>query len=65
MSTHRALVIGAGSGVGQATAGALTEAGVAVVAAGRERDASDPEQVAALLADRGADLGVVFGAVER
>jgi len=42
MSIQRALVIGAGSGVGQATAGALADAGVHVLAAGRERDATDP-----------------------
>jgi NAD(P)-dependent dehydrogenase (short-subunit alcohol dehydrogenase family) len=55
----RALVIGAGSGVGQATAGALTEAGVEVLASGRERDATDPAQVAALLAESDPDLVVV------
>jgi NAD(P)-dependent dehydrogenase (short-subunit alcohol dehydrogenase family) len=55
----RALVIGAGSGVGQATAAALTAAGAQVVASGRERDATDPEQVAALLAEADPDLIVV------
>jgi NAD(P)-dependent dehydrogenase (short-subunit alcohol dehydrogenase family) len=59
MSIQRALVIGAGSGVGQATAGALTAGGVHVVASGRERDATDPEQVAALLAEADPDLVVV------
>jgi NAD(P)-dependent dehydrogenase (short-subunit alcohol dehydrogenase family) len=59
MSIQRALVIGAGSGVGRATADALTATGVHVLAAGRERDASDPEQVAGLLADADPDLVVV------
>jgi NAD(P)-dependent dehydrogenase (short-subunit alcohol dehydrogenase family) len=55
----RALVIGAGSGVGQATAAALTAAGAQVVASGRERDATHPEHVAALLADADPDLVVL------
>ena len=55
----RALVIGAGSGVGQATAQALAAAGAHVVASGRDRDATDPEQVAALLAEADPDLIVV------
>jgi NADP-dependent 3-hydroxy acid dehydrogenase YdfG len=59
MTIQRALVIGAGSGVGRATADALTAAGVHVVAAGRERDATDPAQVAALLAEADPDLVVV------
>jgi NAD(P)-dependent dehydrogenase (short-subunit alcohol dehydrogenase family) len=59
MSIQRALVIGAGSGAGQATAGALAAAGVHVVAAGRERDATDPAEVAALLAEADPDLVVV------
>jgi NAD(P)-dependent dehydrogenase (short-subunit alcohol dehydrogenase family) len=59
MSINRALVIGAGSGVGQATASALTAAGARVLAAGRERDATDPAQVAALLAEADPDLVVV------
>jgi NAD(P)-dependent dehydrogenase (short-subunit alcohol dehydrogenase family) len=59
MSIQRALVIGAGSGVGQATASALTAAGARVVAAGRERDATDPSQVAALLAEADPELVVV------
>jgi NAD(P)-dependent dehydrogenase (short-subunit alcohol dehydrogenase family) len=59
MSMQRALVIGAGSGVGHATASALTAAGVSVLAAGRERDATDPAQVAALLAEADPDLVVV------
>ena len=59
MSIQRALVIGAGSGVGHATAGALTAAGARVLAAGRERDATDPAQVAALLAEADPDLVVV------
>ena len=59
MEIRTALVIGAGSGVGHATASALTAAGVRVLAAGRERDATDPEQVAALLAEADPDLVVV------
>ena len=59
MSIQRALVIGAGSGVGHATASALTAAGARVLAAGRERDATDPAQVAALLAEADPDLVVV------
>jgi NADP-dependent 3-hydroxy acid dehydrogenase YdfG len=59
MSIERALVIGAASGVGQATAAALTDAGVSVLASGRERDATDPAQVAALLAEADPDLVVV------
>src|SRR5919198_2664916 len=63
MSIQRALVIGAGSGVGQATASALTAAGASVLAAGRERDATDPAQVAALLAESDPDLVVVAAGV--
>jgi NAD(P)-dependent dehydrogenase (short-subunit alcohol dehydrogenase family) len=56
---QRALVIGATSGVGRATAGALTSAGVQVVATGSERDATDPAEVAALLAEADPDLVVI------
>ena len=59
MSFQRALVIGAGSGVGRATAAALTATGARVVASGRERDATDPEHVAALLEEADPDLVVV------
>jgi NADP-dependent 3-hydroxy acid dehydrogenase YdfG len=59
MSFQRAVVIGAGSGVGQATVSALRTAGVDVLACGRERDATDPEQAAALLAEGDPDLVVV------
>jgi NAD(P)-dependent dehydrogenase (short-subunit alcohol dehydrogenase family) len=59
MTIQRALVIGAGSGVGQATADALSAAGADVLAAGHERDATDPEQVAALLAEADPDLVVI------
>ncbi|MFF1637660.1 SDR family NAD(P)-dependent oxidoreductase [Streptomyces sp. NPDC058246] len=59
MTIHHALVIGAGSGVGRATADALTVAGVRVLAAGHERDATDPAQVAALLDEADPDLVVV------
>ncbi|WP_157110507.1 hypothetical protein [Nocardia anaemiae] len=58
MST-KALVIGAGSGVGHATVSALTAAGVPVVASGSERDATDPGHVAALLTEADPDLIVV------
>ena len=59
MSIQRALVIGAGSGVGHATASALTAAGTHVLAVGRERDATDPAQAAALLEEADPDLVVV------
>jgi NAD(P)-dependent dehydrogenase (short-subunit alcohol dehydrogenase family) len=59
MSIQRALVIGAGSGVGHATASALTAAGARVLGAGSERDATDPAQVAALLDEADPDLVVV------
>ena len=59
MSIQRALVIGAGSGVGKATASALVEAGAEVLATGSDRDASDPAEVAALLAEADPDLVVV------
>jgi NAD(P)-dependent dehydrogenase (short-subunit alcohol dehydrogenase family) len=59
MSIQRALIIGAGSGVGRATADALTAAGARVLAAGHERDATDPDEVAALLAEGDPDLVVV------
>jgi NAD(P)-dependent dehydrogenase (short-subunit alcohol dehydrogenase family) len=59
MSIQRALVIGAAGAVGSATVEALTDAGVQVTAAGRERDATDPDQVAALLDEADPDLVVV------
>ena len=59
MSIQRALVIGAGSGVGKATAAALGAGGAVVVGSGRERDATDPDQVAALLDEADPDLVVV------
>lgn len=59
MSIQRALVVGAGSGVGHATATALTAAGARVLAGGSERDATDPAQVAALLDEADPDLVVV------
>jgi NAD(P)-dependent dehydrogenase (short-subunit alcohol dehydrogenase family) len=59
MQIQNALVIGAGSGVGRATADALTAAGARVVAAGSERDATDPANVAALIAQADPDLVVV------
>ena len=63
MSYQRALVIGARSGVGQATARALSATGVHVVASGSERDATDPAQVATLLAEADPDLVVVAAGV--
>jgi NAD(P)-dependent dehydrogenase (short-subunit alcohol dehydrogenase family) len=59
MSIDRALVIGAGSGVAKATAGALRSAGVEVLAIGRERDATDPGEAVALLSEADPDLVVV------
>ena len=59
MSIQRALVIGGASGVGRATAEALTATGADVIASGRERDATDPAQVEALLAEADPDLVVV------
>jgi NAD(P)-dependent dehydrogenase (short-subunit alcohol dehydrogenase family) len=59
MSIQRALVIGAGSGVGEATASALTATGAQVLASSSERDATDPDQVADLLAEADPDLVVV------
>jgi NAD(P)-dependent dehydrogenase (short-subunit alcohol dehydrogenase family) len=59
MSIQTALVIGASSGVGKATADALGAEGVRVLAAGSERDATDPAQVAALIAESDPDLVVV------
>ena len=56
---RRALVVGAGGEVGRATVAALTAEGVTVVAARRERDATDPVQVAALLTAADPDLVVV------
>jgi NAD(P)-dependent dehydrogenase (short-subunit alcohol dehydrogenase family) len=59
MTIQTALVIGATGGVGQATADALGAAGVTVLAAGSERDATDPAQVAALIGESDPDLVVV------
>jgi NAD(P)-dependent dehydrogenase (short-subunit alcohol dehydrogenase family) len=59
MTINNALVVGAGSGVGRATAVAATSTGVNVLATGHERDATDPAQVAALLAESNPDLVVV------
>jgi len=59
MDIQRAVVIGAAGGVGKSTVNALTEAGIDVVAAGRDRDATDPDQVAALLGEADPELVVV------
>lgn len=59
MSIRTALVIGAGSGVGKATASMLRASGVEVLGSGRERDATDPAHAAALLAEADPDLVVV------
>src|ERR671931_38787 len=59
MSIERALVIGAGGGAARAPAEPLPAGGAHVVAAGRERDATDPAQVASLLAEADPDLVVV------
>ncbi len=59
MSIDTALVIGASGAVGHATASALAAAGAHVVAAGHERDATDPAQVTALLDEADPDLVVV------
>jgi NAD(P)-dependent dehydrogenase (short-subunit alcohol dehydrogenase family) len=59
MSIQTALVIGANGAVGQATASALAAAGAHIVAAGHERDATDPAQIAALLDEADPDLVVV------
>src|SRR5882672_3101087 len=60
---EKALVIGAGSGVGKATAGALAEAGVEVLGSGSDRDATDPAQVAALVEEADPDLVVLAAGV--
>ena len=59
MSIERALVIGAGSGVGKATASALNASGAHVLATGTERDATDPAHVGALLDEADPDLVVI------
>jgi NAD(P)-dependent dehydrogenase (short-subunit alcohol dehydrogenase family) len=59
MSIQRALVIGASGGVGSATTSALIAGGAEVLAVGRERDATDPAQAAALLEEADPDLVVV------
>lgn len=59
MRIQRALVIGAGSGVGRATAQALRGSGVEVLGSGSDRDATDPSHVAELLAEADPDLVVV------
>jgi NAD(P)-dependent dehydrogenase (short-subunit alcohol dehydrogenase family) len=63
MSIEKALVIGAGSGVGQATAAALVAGGTDVLATGHERDATEPGQVVALLDEADPDLVVVAAGV--
>ncbi len=55
----RALVIGAGSGIGAATATALTDGGFAVLGSRSDRDATDPAEVAALFEEADPDLVVL------
>ena len=55
----RALVIGAGSGIGAATAAALADEGFEVLGSRSDRDATDPDEVAALFAEADPDLVVV------
>jgi NADP-dependent 3-hydroxy acid dehydrogenase YdfG len=59
MGIQKALVIGAQGDIGVATVQALRAAGATVVATGRERDATDRAQVAALLDESDPDLVVV------
>lgn len=59
IETRNALVIGAGSGVGKATAEALGEAGFSVLGSRSDRDATDPEQVAALFDEADPDVVVL------
>jgi len=59
MSIRRALVIGGGGEVGRATVAALSAVAGEVVATGRERDATVPDQVGALLAETDPDVVVV------
>jgi NAD(P)-dependent dehydrogenase (short-subunit alcohol dehydrogenase family) len=63
MSIERALVIGAGGDVGRATVRAFGAAGAEALGAGRERDATDPAEVAALLAEADPDVVVVAAGV--
>jgi NADP-dependent 3-hydroxy acid dehydrogenase YdfG len=63
MSIQSALVIGAGSGVGEATANALRAAGVDVLACGRERDATSSLEAASLLDEADPDLVVIAAGV--
>lgn len=59
MTIERAVVIGAGGAVGHAVATALSATGAHVLAAGHERDATDPQHVTALLAEADPDLVVI------
>ena len=61
MSVDPALGIGATGAVGRATVEARSLDGVHVLAAGRERDTTDPAQVASLFADADPDLVLVAG----
>lgn len=56
---EKALVVGAGGDVGKATAAALAAAGAEVLGSSSDRDATDPDQVAALLDEGDPDLVVV------
>ena len=55
----RALVIGASSGIGAATAATLAEAGFEVRGSRSDRDATDPTEVAALFEEADPDLVVL------
>lgn len=57
--SKKALVIGAGSGIGEATATTLTDAGYEVLGSRSDRDATDPGEVAALFAEADPDLVVI------
>lgn len=56
---RRALVIGAGGGVGTAAAAALAGEGFEVLGSGSDRDATDPAQVERLLEEADPDLVVL------
>jgi NAD(P)-dependent dehydrogenase (short-subunit alcohol dehydrogenase family) len=55
----KALVIGAGSGIGAASATALADAGYQVLGSRSDRDATDPAEVATLFEEADPDLVVL------